>query len=241
MLIIIKQNSIANECRLLEHYYVETESIYTRPAHSPFQSVEITKRCPKCKSVFITEKECESCHFQFTIEPVGTPYGFKSVTYIRSDFANDFPVINYFKNNFSYKVSSTFPAVIEYKRKLNRRREVLSRYLFESVRGERETRKLFFTELLDICYELIDLDSDVFQLLDRLEGHEKHPYYEKLTQLLVIHQQNKVSQKNIVNNFLNFSLFGLLRVRFLLVFGAITSLILMASLFIYSELIGLIS
>ena len=220
---------------------METNTIYTRTPNAPFESVEVTKKCPKCQSVFITEKECESCHYQFNVEAVGSPYGFKSVTYIRSDFANDFPYISFLKDNFSYKVSSSFPAVIEYRRKLNRRREVLCRYLFESVNGDRETRKLFFTELLDVSYELINLDTDVYNILERLDGHEKHPFYEKLSRLLFVHQENRKRRENPFRKLINASAFGLLRVRFLLTLAICSGVILFLGIYFFSEVVELIS
>lgn len=219
---------------------METEIITTRSIQNPFQEIEVTKRCPRCQSVFITDTECESCHFQFHVEPVGEPGGFKSLDYIRSDFRAEFPFISFTYRALPFSFSSIFPDILDYRRKLNRRREVLCRYLFEGILGDRDTRRVFFSELVDICMELQETGMTTLDLLERIAGHERHPFYQNLSELLIHHENGLRESKRSWRRFLNYELFGILKVRFVLLSFILSSALIGFALYLFTEIVGLV-
>ena len=61
-------------------------SLKVRHPQRPLDEIEIKGRCPQCGSLFITERECESCSYQFWVDLLGEPFGERSFFEMESDY-----------------------------------------------------------------------------------------------------------------------------------------------------------
>ena len=113
----------------------------------PFERIQVKKSCPKCGSLFVTKKECESCGFQFWIDLLGEPFGERSFFNLRDEFHHT----NTWYYRFAFLDSVKNSQVARrYKRSLYKRFEILCGYFFDEVDQNKERRKLFLFEANEI-------------------------------------------------------------------------------------------
>ena len=62
-------------------------SLKVRHPLRPLDKIEVKGRCPRCGGVFVTERECESCSYQFWVDLLGEPFGERSFFEIESDYS----------------------------------------------------------------------------------------------------------------------------------------------------------
>lgn len=155
---------------------IELNPISDRSAPLFKRQVE-KKTCPKCQSVFVTDKECEACGFQLAYNPVGEPFGERSFFNLKEVFLHEFKgkylLVRYgfLKDDSSFK---------KYKRSVLKRFEVLCDYFFNQNDGDRENRKLFLFEAQEIIKELRMFNVPKSYLWMTLEKGEDHPFFEVL-------------------------------------------------------------
>ena len=61
-------------------------SLKVRHPLRPLDKIEIQGRCPNCGGLFVTERECESCSYQFGVDLLGEPFGERSFFELESDY-----------------------------------------------------------------------------------------------------------------------------------------------------------
>ncbi len=149
----------------------ETEkSIFT--AARPFEKVKVTKICPSCSSVFITEKECESCGLQFWVDLIGEPFGERSFFVMKDDFILNSPFyLKYLPRKIFLKRSATH----KYKRALLKRFELLTEYFFDRTEEDISKRKAFLFEASKIIEEYGEVGGSGSALWALVDRGEKHP------------------------------------------------------------------
>jgi hypothetical protein len=185
------------------------------------------KSCPKCKSVFVTDTECEGCGFQLSYTPIGEAFGersfyaFKESYWIyRSKFVQQWPL-------FERKTSTEAK---KYKRDLLHRHDLLLGFLL----GESDQdRSFYWLEYKDLCIELCGYSVDPASLSQKLNDHSFHGYAPLIHEFL---QELKVTLETphtTWESFLNYKFFGILRVQFLILLGIVLAAVSTASLLSY--------
>jgi len=174
------------------------------------------KRCPRCESVFITETECESCHYQLKFDLLGEPLGERSFYTIREEYLESLgPVakkIDFIELKDKSKIG-------RYTRKLLFRYNVLLDYFYNVKNDEKTRRKLFLQELKDLILELITYEAseeNIWKKLDDVSDCEDNqvvnPLYQKIVEVIQEAKTKKLNKKSSIDSFISYRLFGLIRV-----------------------------
>ncbi len=144
----------------------------------PLDKIEVQKRCPKCGSVFITERECESCSYQFWVDLLGVPFGERSFFEIKSDYdaARGLP-----GRLLPRRWHFTRAKHRRYLSHLRRRFGLLLDY-FSRERGQknREEEKFFFLEA-ELLIETYILEGGEAHLLPHFSSETLESALEKAT------------------------------------------------------------
>lgn len=128
--------------------------------------------CPKCHSVFVTEKECEACGYQMGVDKLGEPFGLKSFFGIKEEYQFIYPWTFRLLNIGLVKEKT----ILKYRGVLRRRFETLMTY-FSMNKGSSEERKLFLFEAKEIIHEYWLCRGKLSQLwiiAERIEGLPFH-------------------------------------------------------------------
>ena len=73
----------------------------------PPSSYQAMKRCQFCKSLFLTDKFCESCGSSVDYNPIGTPFGAKSFYGIKERYIENHTFLIKFFPFFENKKSTS--------------------------------------------------------------------------------------------------------------------------------------
>ena len=110
----------------------------------PFKR-QVVRRCPKCRSIFITKRECESCGYRLNFDKVGEPFGKRSF-FEREELYKKIPP---WKKLFGRRAHD------RRLRKLDHRLGLLIDYCLDEFDGDEEKRNLFFIEIRAIGDALV--------------------------------------------------------------------------------------
>ncbi|MCF8058742.1 MAG: hypothetical protein K9K67_05565 [Bacteriovoracaceae bacterium] len=171
----------------------------------PFAQVEPKKQCPRCASVFVTKKECESCGYQFWIDLLGEPFGARSFFNIRDVFQHQYKWLYRFSFLGSVRKSSH---VSRYKRSLIKRLEILCGYFFDEFDEDKERRKLFLFEAREIMNEVFLWGGSLSQMWLMLEKGERHPLFQNLSSQLSELEQSRSLKVPIKEKIKAFRIYG---------------------------------
>lgn len=139
---------------------------------------EKVKTCPKCRSVFVTESECEACGYQLKFDRLGEPFDHKSFFNTREEFQHRFK-LQYLLGRTSFMKDNK--ELKRYLRTIKNRLVTLCDYFFESEDEDQERRKLFVFEAQEIIHELLLFGTQPSHLWLMLEKGEDHPFFQLLT------------------------------------------------------------
>ena len=178
----------------------------------PFAKIKAKKQCPKCSSVFVTKKECESCGYQFWVDLLGSPFGARSFFNIRDEFQHRYTWLYRFSFLESVRKGSE---VKKYHRSLIKRFEILCGYFFNEFDEDKERRKLFLFEAQEIMNEVNLWGGSLSQLWLMLEKGEKHPLFQNLSMNLKNLEQSRTSKVSLRDHFLGLKLYGTLTLPFI--------------------------
>ena len=154
------------------------------------------KRCPKCRSFYVTEQECESCGLQLTFDPVGEPFGKRSLY------------------GMGPAKLRTRDNVKRYRQWLLHRLGLLQNYFTCELQDDR--RKLFLIELRELVSELLRYGEECDFLLDKL-SHLGPLSQQLLAQALQEQQQLDAKSKRFSRIF-SYRLGGGIRIGTLVLF-----------------------
>ncbi|GAB4010377.1 MAG: hypothetical protein Fur0010_02910 [Bdellovibrio sp.] len=171
-----------------------------------------TKTCPSCSSVFITEKECESCGLQFKVDTLGEPYSDKSFYGIREKFLKEWPIA--VRTGWT-NLNPKSPEVFRYKRFLEHRMGQLMNYFFNDFDASKEKRKLFLIELEDLVLELRQMEADLQKLLEKYDSYFRHPLYRTISDMFLAAELKPITKTSMTSTWWNEPLWGLIRPQFI--------------------------
>lgn len=158
----------------------------------PFEKVAVKKVCPKCGSLFVTKKECESCGFQFWVDLLGEPFGVRSFFTIRDDFTHQYAWSYRFA---AFKWGKDRDHIRKYRRALNKRFEILCGYFFDNFDADKERRRLFLFEASEIMNEYNLVGGQLSDLWLLMEKGENHPLFPQLAQRM--HQLSEAPKESL--------------------------------------------
>lgn len=189
----------------------------------PTTAYRPVKRCPYCESVFINDKNCESCGRSMLYHPIGEPFGAQSFYGIKERYVEAFHPFYRFFPQFENKKS---PAANSYVRKISKRFADLIAAFNSTALIAPEQRKLFYVESMVLIDELLryEIHPQVMQSLleendNSLLGQELLYYLQQSIPIIVV-------EKNWKESFLEYRFWGLVRVDYCLKLTIITATVL---------------
>ena len=171
-------------------------------------------KCPNCQSIYIENNKCEACGRSMLYHPVGEPFSAKSFYGLRSryveslsDFVIFYPVL---ENPHSLTAQS-------YVRNLAKRfSDLIANFNDPKLNNQLRERKLFYIECKDIIDELLRYGFKPDDIITLLEHNDSSLVGSELIQHTVLSAKKITPLKNAWNSFLDFRLWGVLRVDFAL-------------------------
>jgi hypothetical protein len=195
----------------------------------PSTAYQPIKRCQFCQSVFITDKACESCGRSMTYHLIGEPFGVKSYYGIKERYVESLNIADRF---FPVLENKKSPLAKSYVRKLEKRfSDLISAFNTSGIIAE-DHGKLFYVETIELVDELLryDIHPSIFQAL--LLENDSSSEGQKLLFYLENQGISKKTEEAWPELFLNYRLWGVLRVDyFLKIFLITTSILTMAVMY----------
>jgi uncharacterized protein YdaL len=182
--------------------------------HIPESAYRPVVRCPSCQSIYIENNKCEACGRSLLYHPIGEPlssksfYGLKA-RYVESfsDFVVFYPVL---ENPQSLAAQS-------YVRNLAKRfSDLLASFNDPNMSKKFEERKLFYIECKEIIDELLRYSFSADDIISLLENNDSSLIGTELIQHTLHSAKEITPLKNAWKSFLDFHLWGVLRVEFVL-------------------------
>jgi len=182
------------------------------------------KRCLFCQSIFINDKTCESCERSMHFHPIGRPFGAKSMYGIKERYIESLNIFNRF---FPVLENKKSPIAKSYIRKIEKRfADLLSAFNSKDMIASDE-RKLFYVESLEIINELQRYGMDISIMQSLLEENDNSLVGQELLYYLGSEKSLiATEEKGPLKLFLDFPLWGILKVEFLLKVSIVTATIL---------------
>lgn len=197
--------------------------------HIPQSAYRPVKRCPYCKSVYISEKLCEACGRSLVYHPVGEPFGPKSFYGIKERYLESLHPFYRFFPSFEDKNSRYANS---YKRNLSKRFTDLLEAFHKDEQLVRENRKLFYTESMEIIDELLRYGMPAKLIQSLLEENDASLVGRELLFYLQQAQDNISASKNWQQELLDYKLWGVLRTEFALKALMITATIVFMAVYL---------
>lgn len=183
---------------------VEKHSLRIKPQ----VDLNILAKCPKCKSIYIEDFQCQSCFFKLDYDLLGEPLGERSFYTLRENYWSSLsPLerenIKFFKDEALQK---------SYLNKVKFRYNDLLDFFYSKDSIRHESRAVFLHELRDIVIELMESgvsEGDIWKPLN-----EKDSDFNLFNQTLfdrikeVIEQQNKLKKQGRRQSLLSYKFAG---------------------------------
>lgn len=196
--------------------------------HIPQSAYKPAKRCPSCHSVYLTDSLCEACGRSLLYHPVGEPFGPKSFYGIKERYLESQHPFYRFFPQFEDKNSKYANS---YKRNLSKRFTDLLEAFNSDEQMVKENRKLFYAESMEIIDELLRYNVSPTLIQAVLEENDASLVGRELLFYLQNAQKSVLSSKKWQQEFLDYRLWGVVRVEFAIKVILITATILFMAVY----------
>ena len=142
-------------------------SPHSRPV-IPSSVYKPAKRCPSCKSVYLTDTSCEDCGRSLLYHPVGEPFSSKSLYGFKERYYVTFPL---FMKFFPFFEDKRGAAAKFYSRQLMKRFEDLINAFGIENTIELKNRRYFYVEIMELMDELLRYGVDSNILKQKIENN----------------------------------------------------------------------
>lgn len=187
------------------------------------------KRCPYCHSVYLTDSLCEACGRSLLYHPIGEPFGPKSFYGIKERYLESQHAFYRFFPQFEDKNSKYANS---YKRNLSKRFTDLLEAFNSDEQMVKDNRKLFYAESMVIIDELLRYNVSPQLIQDVLEDNDASLVGRELLFYLQNAQLNAAGSKKWQQEFLDFKLWGVVRVEFVIRTILITATVLFMAVYL---------
>lgn len=184
--------------------------------HNPFKvHYEQVKRCPKCSSVFITERECEACGFQFNYNPLGEPLGEKSFYSIRESYWSQLSSLERSNRALESKKGEKAKRYIS---KIILRYNDLLDFFYDTTNKDHAHHNLYFYELKDIILELISYDvpeKEIWSCVTKAEGEGLEfelTFYQRISEAISEGKRDRNKTRVSLQSLLSYRLGGAVKI-----------------------------
>lgn len=200
----------------------------------PQSAYKPVKRCPYCQSVYLTDSLCEACGRSLLYHPIGEPFGPKSFYGIKERYLESQHAFYRFFPQFEDKNSRYANS---YKRNLSKRFTDLLEAFNSDEPMVKENRKLFYAESMGIIDEMLRYNVSPQLIQTVLEDNDASLVGRELLFYLQNTQANVLASKKWQQEFLDFRLWGIVRVEFVVKAFLITATLLFMAVY-FRELIS---
>lgn len=186
--------------------------IESNPFKSHFESI---KRCPKCSSVFLTDRECEGCGYQFDYNPLGEPLGDKSFYSIRESYWSQLSSLERANRSLESKKGEKAKRYIS---KIILRYNNLLDFFYDSSNQNDANYRLYFYELKDIILELISYDvpeKEIWSCVTKAEAEGSEfelSFYQRISEAISEGKRDRNKTNVSLQSLLSYRLGGAFKV-----------------------------
>lgn len=200
-------------------YDFRVDQDYLRIPSSVYRPV---KRCPFCQSVFINEKNCESCGRSLIYHPIGEPFSAKSLYGLKERYIES---MNVFVRYFPIFEDKNSPKAKSYIRKLEKRFCDLVSGFNSSELMAYDQRKLFYIESIEIINELMRYDVKASLLESLIIDNDNSLIGQEILLYLQAETKTIKADAHWREVILNYRLWGALRVEYFLKVFLVTAMV----------------
>jgi hypothetical protein len=183
----------------------------------PGQDRQTIKRCPRCRSVFIDDQQCQSCGLQKRYFAMGEPLSERSFYGLKDHYVESLPGLIQHVPLLERKRS---PLARIYQKKLLARFDELLEFFVHDANKDPNQWGLYYLELKDLLKELLSMPVDRDILWQKLEVAHDRPFYQGLAAIILEKRAAELSAPTFLSK-----RFAGLRWGFILLFG-VTSIFL---------------
>ena len=200
-----------------------------------FENVKEIKKCPRCQSVYLTDKECEACGFQLNFNFIGKPFGHMCFYDIQENFYR----MGSLRKLVYFIVDKKYSRYLKYELAIKRRLDNLLKYFFDHIDPVEANRKYFYLELTHLVAEFEKLGLKKYlsqKIKDKVMSSEKETiadnsvYVSKITSW-IDHRENQQSQ---LKQLMTLKIWGTIRVGYLMLIMLLNLILISVGLKMFS-------
>jgi len=200
-----------------------------------FENVKEIKKCPRCQSVYLTDKECEACGFQLNFNFIGKPFGHMCFYDIHENFYR----MGTLRKLAYFTIDKKYSRYLKYELAIKRRLDNLLKYFFDHIDPVEANRKYFYLELTHLVAEFEKLGLKKYlsqKIKDKVMSSEKETiadnsvYVSKITSW-IDHRENQQSQ---LKQLMTLKIWGTIRVGYLMLIMLLNLILISVGLKMFS-------
>ncbi|OFZ24991.1 MAG: hypothetical protein A2381_13010 [Bdellovibrionales bacterium RIFOXYB1_FULL_37_110] len=181
------------------------------------QKVKAIKKCPRCQSIYLTDKECEACGFQLNFNFIGEPFGHLSFYESQEIFYR----MGTLRRLAYFILDKKYSRYLKYELAIKRRLDNLLTYFFDHIDPVERNRKFFYLELTHLVAEFEKLGLKKYlsyRIKDKVMSSDKETiagnsvYVSKITSWI----DHREDQKTKLEQLLTLKIFGTIRVGYIM-------------------------
>jgi len=181
------------------------------------QKIKKIKKCPRCQSVYITDKECEACGFQLNFNFIGEPFGHLSFYESQENFYR----MGTLRKLAYFILEKKYSRYLKYELAIKRRLDNLLTYFFDHIDPVESNRKFFYLELTHVVAEFEKLGLKQYlshKIKDKVMSSERDTiavnsvYISKVTSWI----DHRDDDKSKLKKLLTFKICGAIRVGYIM-------------------------
>lgn len=172
---------------------------------------KLIKRCPFCQSVYLNDKDCETCGRVLNYDYIGFPFSHKSYFGLKEKYVASFSL---FIRLFPVFENRNSPQTSSYKRNLQKRYKDLILGLSSTTLMKLEDRKFFLVEIQLLIREMLDYGLESKELIDQI-FHSSNEDFSLNHLVAYINDENlkTIPHKNAFQVLLEYKLLGVMKVE----------------------------
>ncbi|OFZ23614.1 MAG: hypothetical protein A2202_04620 [Bdellovibrionales bacterium RIFOXYA1_FULL_36_14] len=200
-----------------------------------FENVKEIKKCPRCQSVYLTDKECEACGFQLNFNFIGKPFGHMCFYDIQENFYR----MGSLRKLVYFIVDKKYSRYLKYELAIKRRLDNLLQYFFDHIDPVEANRKYFYLELTHLVAEFEKLGLKKYlsqKIKDKVMSSDKETiadnsvYVSKITSWI----EHRENQQGKLKQIMTLKIWGTIRVGYFMLIMLLNLIVISVGLKMFS-------